>query len=650
MNRSQLSQFLGRRVRRVLDGAQTRLSGIILHRSGPVGAAGRAFFLGPRIGNATLVVTGGALGERGPSGVLLNRLLHNERPTILVSSTGIQREGLIGDFQIQLQDTGKSRRDLYLEIGAQLAYSSVGRILCAPFGLDDLRTAVAAADITGAPLALYLVSRFAEPHSWELEQALREALAKSRIRFAPTEDLRAYYQKRYGHKIWILPPVIHHGTHALTPRKRPPVPVRQGVILGSVSDLKNFDQLRQMVRNSGVKFTWCRSSILLQQKSDLANDGITVAADSSEERAIRAAAEADFALIIDSSRAEGIKNQFSDIAQLENLFLAVSAGLPAIVLSNQETEAGRFVEAFGLGKTSTFSEAAVKGLVPPELTSEETAGNVNQMVKNLAPLASAQTVTGILWESLQRGTLIDEQFEKVFGRIRDKLTPYVDSEAPDDIYWEFKPHYQALMRIRATNYQPNFIFDVGASTGYWSHIAHRVFSEARFYLVDPLMERYLDEAGEIYRMHPEFTKIAAAAGDQPGEITLNVSEDLYGSSLFDATAFPDGRRFTAIKVPLRTIDEIAQTENIQGRGILKIDAQFAEHLVLQGAAKFLQRIDFILMEVSLRRFTGEVKILDEFISLLKELAFHYYDFAGDWRDPATGELLQHDVIFARDRG
>jgi len=84
-----------------------------------------------------------------------------------------------------------------------------------------------------------------------------------------------------------------------------------------------------------------------------------------------------------------------------------------------------------------------------------------------------------------------------------------------------------------------------------------------------------------------------------------------------------------------------------GRGMLKIDVQFSEHLVLEGATKFLQQIDFIFVEVSLKRFLPNIWVYGEMIEFLRTKGFEYFDHAGAWRDPTTGELLQQDVVFAR---
>jgi FkbM family methyltransferase len=252
-------------------------------------------------------------------------------------------------------------------------------------------------------------------------------------------------------------------------------------------------------------------------------------------------------------------------------------------------------------------------------------------------------LTEWLWKSLDAGTPTDDRFELLYSGLRQRLTPYVDPPAPADIHWEMQPHFQALYRLKASGFKFDFVVDVGASTGYWSHIAQKIFPSSKYFLVEPLLKKYLETEGTIYRLHPEFVKIEAAAGNAPGRLEMNVSPDLYGSSFFDSSVSSG----PLVQVSVRTLDEIAVSESIQGRGLLKIDAQFSEHLVLEGGIEFLKQVDVVFLEVSLRRIVPECKIFVEIVNQLHGLGFEYREYAGTWRDPSTGELLQQDAIFAR---
>jgi hypothetical protein len=121
---------------------------------------------------------------------------------------------------------------------------------------------------------------------------------------------------------------------------------------------------------------------------------------------------------------------------------------------------------------------------------------------------------------------------------------------------------------------------------------------------------------------------------------FQVSPDLYGSSLLHPADF---RSYEQVEVRVVTIDSVAKEKKITGRGILKIDVQCAEHLVLEGAATLLPQVDVIVLELSLVRYASEAKVLSEMLALMQQLGFRYYDDAGRWRSPVDGTLLQKDA-------
>jgi FkbM family methyltransferase len=225
------------------------------------------------------------------------------------------------------------------------------------------------------------------------------------------------------------------------------------------------------------------------------------------------------------------------------------------------------------------------------------------------------------------------------------LIPFVEPPAPKDIWRDFVPIYQVMRRLKNTGLDPEFVLDVGASTGVWSEAVHRVFANARFILVDPLISRYA-QRGESTEtvVNSKFESVEAAASNKEGRVVFQVSPDLYGSSLLHPADF---RSYEQVEVPVVTIDRIASDKRITGRGILKIDVQCAEHLVLEGAATLLPQVDVIVLELSLVRYAPEAKVFSEMIAMMQQLGFRYYDDAGTWRSPVDGTLLQKDAVFIR---
>lgn len=376
------------------------------------------------------------------------------------------------------------RASVYAKVAALLCRNAIEHILAIPQTAEDLITALAVTDVTGARMALIFIQ---EDGIQDLERSpdlLTEALAKATLLFASSESVRAMIQGRYGQKVWLAPKDLPDG------------------MVGS--------------------------------KGDFNSEGLTL-----------------------------------------------------------------------------------KGLIQ------------------------------WIGRSLEDGFPADDQFEQAATWRNTKVLSYVDPPVPKRIHWEMQPVFLALHRLKTIGFVPEFILDVGASTGYWSHIASQVFPDCRYYLFEPLLERYQKMEGDIYRRHPEFVLSAVAAGNVSGEIELYVSDDLYGSSVFENEVPLAHREWQKVRVPVKPLDEAISNPGPAGRGILKIDVQFSEHLVLEGAKKLLSQVDVIFIELSLGRFARQSKTFIEMVNEINRLGFVYFDYAGSWRNPKTGQLFQQDAVFAR---
>jgi FkbM family methyltransferase len=250
-----------------------------------------------------------------------------------------------------------------------------------------------------------------------------------------------------------------------------------------------------------------------------------------------------------------------------------------------------------------------------------------------------------VWRSLDAGEPSDLRFEKLLPRSPEDLVTFVEPPVPRDIDHAYIPVYQVMRRLRGQGLRPDFVIDVGASVGVWSFVASKIFPEARYFLVDPLMRRYDPSARKYFLARiPNHDVLEVALSDRPGSATFRISEDLWGSSLLDPADF---RAYEAADVEVKTLDQIAREKSIRGRGILKLDVQCAEHLVLEGGKDLLPQVDAIAAELSLVRYDPGARVFLEMLQLLDQLGFRYYDETGGWRSPVDGTQLQKEVLFVR---
>ena len=81
---------------------------------------------------------------------------------------------------------------------------------------------------------------------------------------------------------------------------------------------------------------------------------------------------------------------------------------------------------------------------------------------------------------------------------------------------------------------------------------------------------------------------------------------------------------------------------------MKIDVQFAEHLVLAGGKEFIQsNVDALILELTIQREHPDAKTYREMLDLVDDLGYQLVDETDGWRSPRNGILEQKDSIFFR---
>lgn len=120
------------------------------------------------------------------------------------------------------------------------------------------------------------------------------------------------------------------------------------------------------------------------------------------------------------------------------------------------------------------------------------------------------------------------------------------------------------------------------------------------------------------------------------------------SNVYDSKEFL--RDASDIEVEVRTLDELVVTENLLPPDFIKADVQGMELDVLRGAEGVLESVELLLLESSFRRMYTNAPLADEVISFLSKQQFRIYDIVSYSVALAesTGELVQADVLFARD--
>lgn len=199
---------------------------------------------------------------------------------------------------------------------------------------------------------------------------------------------------------------------------------------------------------------------------------------------------------------------------------------------------------------------------------------------------------------------------------------------------------------------PLTILDVGASAGHFTHNLDKLCGVQKALLVEPIRTR-CSELKTRFAGRP-FAVACAAVGSEEGVAEMEVLNWDYSSSLLpidrtdkNATAALDISVREKIRTRVAPLDVICAENQFFGKiDLLKIDVQGAEHLVLAGAPKTLQRTNTLWVEVSFRPlYHGGIRF-EALYDLCRQSGFKLLELAEAFRGQ-DGELLCADALFSQ---
>jgi hypothetical protein len=151
--------------------------------------------------------------------------------------------------------------------------------------------------------------------------------------------------------------------------------------------------------------------------------------------------------------------------------------------------------------------------------------------------------------------------------------------------------------------------------------------------------------------------IIALLGDREQDnvnfYTLGEDKNTTGSSIFLEQTFHYNPMSTLVlKKHMTTVDALHRKHNFFGswstNGLIKIDAQGAELLILKGASGFiLDKLPlYILLECSIAEYNKDAPLFAEVIAYMAAIGYVAIDIFGTSYDE-RGTLLQTDILFER---
>jgi FkbM family methyltransferase len=215
---------------------------------------------------------------------------------------------------------------------------------------------------------------------------------------------------------------------------------------------------------------------------------------------------------------------------------------------------------------------------------------------------------------------------------------------------EVKRHKPAAI-VQILNYF-NFdsVIDVGANVGQFAKSIISNGFKGEIFSIEPSSEAFSELVINSQRFRKWHVVPRCALGASEGEVTLNISENSYSSSILGilsthTTAAPGSVYVRKESVKLETLDRLFASDDAKGRNcFLKLDVQGFEDQVLAGGEKILNRIGGVKIELSLFQLYSEQSLHGELIESLEKYGFLLWNLEPGFSDENSGQTFQYDAV------
>ena len=199
----------------------------------------------------------------------------------------------------------------------------------------------------------------------------------------------------------------------------------------------------------------------------------------------------------------------------------------------------------------------------------------------------------------------------------------------------------------------DFVIDVGANVGQFAMDLRNGGYSGRILSFEPIEHCHRIIQKQALKDPAWTIAPRMALSNEDSIATIYVSENSVSSSLLamhsrHSEAAPDSKYIGQESTEVRRLDTVAPQMLPSGcRCLLKIDAQGAEALILEGAKETLSRLVGLKIEVSLWPLYEGAPDYLSLLQNIRDLGFDIWALEPGFVDSDTGKMLQVDGVFFR---
>lgn len=210
-----------------------------------------------------------------------------------------------------------------------------------------------------------------------------------------------------------------------------------------------------------------------------------------------------------------------------------------------------------------------------------------------------------------------------------------------------QPFRDRFLTLKKNGSHIQYVLDIGAYHGDFTDTINSVWPSA---LVRQI------EADDRQKNWLHHNSIIALLGNEEKEVdfyTLSEEKITTGSSIFlELTPHYNEKDRVLIKKNMTTLDKLDSIHNFYGNweeyGLVKIDTQGSELLILSGASNFLEtkKPKWILLECSIQEYNSGAPTFFTVVEFMHKLKYKVSDIFDQAYD-GKNRLLQVDLLFER---
>jgi hypothetical protein len=371
---------------------------------------------------ADVVVTPCEVNELHGTGTLLLRIFRDWSSVVsLRTSNFYDLPQTFGAANFCLPLAQASRSEVLSWVKWWLNTTSVRRVLCLPYLPADAIVGITVKELFNVPLCTYIMDDKNVCTNGIADSLMEELLTKSDLRLVISPEMREAYEKKYGLKFYLLPPLVSDELLSRTPiHHLNGAKHRRCVLIGNIWGQRWLDLLRHTFRHSGYQVDWyCNQKTpraLSFDRAELEEDGIRLL-DPVPEGDLPAILSQYACAIVPSDTLDGKSPpSVQAIAELSLPsripFMIATSHLPILVLGHPETSAARFVDRFNFGAVVPYETDSVRAALE-RMTKPENQSAIRSRAASLSANFSARDAADWIWRSLEAGKACDLTYEKL---------------------------------------------------------------------------------------------------------------------------------------------------------------------------------------------------------------------------------------------